>query len=107
MPNAPFLLTVAVEVDRLAVGREGRPAAVLDAQLPLTAVGLHDIEIGPAIDAAPGGACDPVALGGPCRRVVAGVSRRDTPHVGAVGVHDVDRVPGRSGNRGRLPRAAK
>src|SRR6267142_834220 len=64
-PDAPFVLTFAVEVERSTVGREGRPAAVLDDQLPPAAVGLHGIEIGRGLFGARGGvrrgARDPVA----------------------------------------------
>src|SRR5690606_14353026 len=45
---------------------------------------------GPAASAA--GECDPLAIGGPHRPTVDPVDRREEPHLGAVGVHDVKLV---------------
>src|SRR5690606_16777678 len=45
---------------------------------------------GPAASAT--GECDPLAIGGPHRPTVDPVERREEPHLGAVGVHDVKLV---------------
>src|SRR5262249_45955949 len=73
---------------------EARPATVLDDDAAAGAVGLHGVQVGAAGPAAAGGDGDQPAGGRPGRGVVGRPGRRGAAYPGAVGVHDVDGVPG-------------